>query len=304
MTFSTAPVAPAQKTAASLGIFLCILATAVFGLQDALTKFLANAVPLGQFMTVRLWAFALFMVLYASWQGQLLAAARAQRPVLQLSRAIVLLGDIACFTVALRYLGLADMHAIFATSPLIVTMLSAPLLGEAVGWRRRTAVMVGFIGALLIIGPHFALNNVGMIFAIGATVCWALYNILTRLASRQDSFMTSTLYTGVLTALIATPFGIASWQPLDLRSWLLMSAISATSITGHMLFIKALEFTPAIVLQPFTYLLLVWATVYGVLLFSTTPSTLTILGAVVVVTSGLYVAWREWIRQAGPSPVR
>jgi drug/metabolite transporter (DMT)-like permease len=292
MTFSKPPSAPKS---ASLGIGLCILATAIFGLQDALTKLLANAVPLGQFMTVRLGAFAFFMIVYAAWQGELFAAMRARAPAVQFGRALVLLGDIACFTIALRYLGLADMHAIFATAPLIVTILSVPLLGEAVGWRRRTAVAIGFLGALLIIGPHFALNNVGMIFAIGATVCWAFYSILTRLASRRDSFMTSTLSTAVLTALIVTPFGLASWQPVDSRSWLLMAGISMTSIAGHMLFIKALEFTAPVVLQPFTYLMLVWATLYGALLFNVTPSLLTIVGAVIVVASGLYVAWREWV---------
>ncbi|MEZ5775601.1 MAG: DMT family transporter [Hyphomicrobiaceae bacterium] len=298
---AVAPASSLESTAApsstGRGIVYCVLAMAVFATQDAMTKLLVADYPIPQFLMIRFVVFAAFVTAWIGVRGNLKSALRASRPVLQIGRGLMLVIDIALFCTALRYLGLAEFHAIYATAPLMTTALAAALLGEPVGWRRRLAVAIGFLGALLIIRPGFGVFQWAALIAIAATLTWALYIIMTRLVSLSDSFETNTLLTALVGAVCFTPFGLWYWQPPDARGWTLMIAISLTGVLGHMVFIRAAEHAPAVVLQPFIYLLLVGATIFGYLLFGELPDLLTVAGAAIVVGSGLYVAWREWVRR-------
>jgi drug/metabolite transporter (DMT)-like permease len=271
-------------------------AFALFGLQDALTKYLVGVYPITQFLLVRFAAFTLFALGFAASQGGIRRALATRRPVLQGLRGCLLMVDILLFCLALKYLSLPDLHAINATTPLMVTVLVWPLLGEFVGWRRRIAVLVGFLGALIIIRPGLGVMHWAALYALGAGFFFALYTIATRKVSDQDSLATSTLYTAFGATLMVVPFGLAQWQPVGLFGGLAMLGISFTGIVGHMLYMRALALAPAIVLQPLTYLLLVWAVFYGYTLFHELPDLWTVVGAFVVVSSGLYVTWREWVR--------
>jgi drug/metabolite transporter (DMT)-like permease len=294
---------PTAESNIASGIAAAIFALTLFGMQDALTKFLVADYPVSQFLLVRFGVFALFSVAYVIRRPGLRTALRSRRPVVQALRAILLVADIVLFCIALRYLGLADFHAIYATTPLMVTLLVGPLLGEKVGWRRYSAVTVGFIGAMVIIRPGSGVFNWAAIVVLASGFCFALYSIATRLVSRDNSVETSTLYTACVSALLLAPAGVYQWRPLDTRGALMMAAISATGLLGHLLYIRALSLAPAVVLQPFTYLLLVWAAFYGIVLFGQFPDTWTILGAAIVVSSGLYVTWREWIRGTSAKPI-
>lgn len=278
------------------GMVYALLAVTLWGAQDAMTKFLVSAYPISQFLLVRFAVFAAFAIVYAAMRGGLAQAVASRRPVLQLTRAALLIVDILLFCLALRYMGLADLHAIYATTPLMVTVLAGLLLGEVIGWRRRTALLVGFLGAMIIIRPGLGVFNPAAFLVLGAGLCFALYSIATRKVSGLDSVETSTLYTAAAGTLMLLPFGIAQWQPVDWNGALLMGGISVTGLLGHLLYIRALSHAPAVAIQPLTYLLLVWAVFYSFVLFNNLPDFWTVAGAIVVVVSGLYVTWREWVR--------
>ena len=284
------------STQAFKGMVYALLAMTLWGAQDAATKFLVSSYPISQFLLIRFAVFAVFAIIYASYRGGLRAAMASNVPWLQLTRAILLVIDIVLFCLALRFLSLGDLHALYATTPLMVTLLVGPLLGEFVGWRRRTALAAGFLGALIILRPGFSVMHWASFIVLAAGLFFALYSIATRKVGGRDSVETSTLYTAVAGTVILAPAGIAQWQPIDTNGAWLIGLISVTGFVGHLAYIRALAQAPAVVLQPLTYLLLVWAVFYGFVLFGTLPDTWTIAGSLIVVGSGLYVTWREWVR--------
>ncbi|MDD9812035.1 MAG: DMT family transporter [Gammaproteobacteria bacterium] len=225
---------------------------------------------------------------------RLKSAFATRQPGLQILRSLLIGGEIMVFAYAIRFLGLAEMHAIMACFPLIATALSVPLLRESVGWRRWLAVCFGFIGTLIILRPGSAVFQPIMAVALTSALMFALYNVLTRKAAAQDSAETSLLYVGVVGfagAALLAPF---YWQPVGATeaAWLLV--ISATSIIGHLLLIKALALAPAVILQPFHYFTLVWAALIAFLVYGEVLSPATLLGAAIVVGSGVFIARREY----------
>ena len=246
-------------------------------------------------MFVRYFFFALFALVYASRKTRLRHVFHSYWPKLQFLRGLLIAGEMALFAYTLKYLGIAEMHTIFACFPLIITVLSVPILGEQVGWRRWLAVSVGFIGTLIIIQPGSGVFSPFAMTALACALMFAIYNIITRKVSRQDSLETSLLYFGVvgfLVTLLAVPF---FWQSMSNTEilWLLM--ISIISIFSHLLLIKSLELAPAVILQPFNYFILVWAMVIGYSFYGEVLDTTTLVGASLVIGSGVYIARREYL---------
>jgi drug/metabolite transporter (DMT)-like permease len=285
----------AQQDQTVKGIFALILATLLFASQDAITKHLISSISVVQLMFVRYFFFALFALVYASRRLRLREGFRSYWPKLQILRGLLIAGEMALFAYSLKYLGIAEMHTIFACFPLIITVLSVPLLGEQVGWRRWLAVSVGFIGTLIIIQPGSGVFSPFAMTALTCALMFAIYNIITRKVSRQDSFETSLLYFGLvgfLVTLLAVPF---FWQSMSNAEilWLLM--ISIISIFSHLLLIKSLELAPAVILQPFNYFILVWAMIIGYSFYGEILETTTLIGASLVIGSGVYIARREYL---------
>jgi drug/metabolite transporter (DMT)-like permease len=285
----------AQQDQTVKGIFALILATLLFASQDAITKHLISTMPVAQLMFVRYFFFALFALVYASRKTRLRHVFHSYWPKLQLLRGLLIAGEMALFAYTLKYLGIAEMHTIFACFPLIITVLSVPMLGEQVGWRRWLAVSVGFIGTLIIIQPGSGVFSPFVMTALTCALMFAIYNIITRKVSRQDSLETSLLYFGVVglvVTLLVVPF---FWQPMSNTEilWLLM--ISIISIFSHLLLIKSLELAPAVILQPFNYFILVWAMVIGYSFYGEVLDTTTLVGASLVIGSGVYIARREYL---------
>ena len=286
---ATGGAGPAPKAIAML-----VVATLFFASQDALTKHLVQTLPASQIVAVRFFFFALFALLWVGRRTGIRAAFHSQRPWMQIFRGLLLSGEIIVFAYAIQFLGLAEMHSIFACFPLLITMLSVPFLGETVGWRRWLAVFCGFIGTLIILRPGTGVFQPAAAIALTAALMFALYNILTRKVSRHDSLETSLVYIGVVgfigTMLIA-PF---YWRSVTTAEALWLLVISTTSITGHLLLIKSLALVPAVILQPFNYFVLVWAIIIGFLLYGEVLSPVTLLGAGIVVASGVFIARREY----------
>jgi drug/metabolite transporter (DMT)-like permease len=190
-------------------------------------------------------------------------------------------------------LPLADTHAILAISPLIVTALSVPLLGEKVGIRRWTAVGVASIGMLIVLRPGFGAMHPMALVALLCACMWSLYQVLTRIVSRTDPPLTTLFYTALIGALALSVIGPFYWQEPDAMGWALFALVAVLGAGGHYLLIKALQLAPASLLQPFAYTVLVWATLVGFLVFGNLPDLPTVLGALIIVGSGLYTFARE-----------
>lgn len=298
---STATLAPDRS--ARIGVALCLMALFTFACQDSATKVLAQSYAIPQVIMVRFWAFAVFALAYVASRGRLADAARSRRPWLQLFRCLLIVAEMIAFNTGLRYLGLAESHALFAVFPLMATALAVPILGETVGWRRWAGVVAGFVGALIIIRPGLGVFHAAALIPLVAALGFAAYNLLTRLASFSDGFRTSLLYMALVGAVASTAVGLPMWRTPDAEGWMLLGFVSLTGILGHMLLIKALEYAPATLLQPFNYSLLVWASVLGFAVFGEIPDGWTIAGASLIVGAGGYVIWRERQRGAARADV-
>ncbi|MFK7853522.1 MAG: DMT family transporter [Granulosicoccus sp.] len=284
-----------MKNSPITGIALMVVATFIFASQDAITKSLTTQLPVAQIVFIRFCAFAIMALLIAHRDGGIRLALRSAVPLNQLVRCLLMCAEIALFAYALRFLGVAEIHALFACFPLFVAVLSVPLLNEAVGWRRWLAVLVGFFGTLIILQPGTELFNPYAILPLFAALLYALYNLLTRQVSKHDSFATSLVYFGIIGTVSSGVFAISQWEPVDSNaSWLLLS-LCATSVVGHIMLIKALQLTEAVVLQPFQYLILPWAVLIGYVAYGESLDPMTLLGASIVVGSGVYVAYREYV---------
>ena len=284
-----------QQDQAVKGIFTLILATLLFASQDAITKHLISSLSVVQLMFVRYLFFALFALFYASRKMRLRQAFRSHWPKLQILRGLLICGEMALFAFSLRYLGIAEMHTIFACFPLLITVLSVPLLGEQVGWRRWLAVSIGFVGTLIIIQPGSGVFSPYAMIALACAFMFAIYNIITRKVSREDSLETSLMYFGLVgfaVTLLAAPF---FWQSMSNTEILWLLLISIISIFSHLLLIRSLELAPAVILQPFNYFILVWAMIIGYSFYGEILETTTLVGASLVIGSGIYIARREYL---------
>ena len=276
------------------GIIALIIATLFFAGQDAITKHLTQSISVAQIVTVRFFFFSLFAILYAARNTDIKAAFYSSRPKLQILRGLLICTEIALFAFALHHLGLAEMHAIFACFPLIITALSVPFLGETVGWRRWMAVGLGFIGTLIIIRPGSGVFSTYAMVALACALMFAIYNLITRKVSHHDRFETSLLYFGLvgfISSLAVVPF---YWQNPNTEQIFWLGVISITGIIGHLLLIKALQLAPAVILQPFNYFVLLWAMIIGYSVYGEVLQTNELIGAALVVISGVYIARREY----------
>lgn len=276
-----------------LGIILALMTVFVFAAQDGITKVLVRDYAPAQIIMVRFWAFAVFAVIFAAMRGGLGPAIRSKTPGLQIFRSVLLILQMMTFALGLRYMGLADAHALFATYPLLATALAAPILGEHVGWRRLMAVGIGFMGALVIIRPGFTVFDPAGFIQLAAALGFAVYSLVTRRVSFRDGFATSILYLGIFGAIAATAIGMPFWKTPTGDDLVLLAILSGTGIIGHLFLIKALEYAPATLLQPFNYTSLVWASLIGFTVFGEIPDSWTYVGAAVIVGAGGYVVWRE-----------
>jgi drug/metabolite transporter (DMT)-like permease len=273
---------------------MLVIATLLFACQDAITKHLTQTIEVAQIINVRFFFFSLFAITYALRNNGLKAAINSSAPKLQIFRGLLICCEIALFAYTLRYLGIAELHAIFVCFPLIVTLLSVPILGEAVGWRRGLAIFVGFVGTIIIIDPGAGIFSSFAIMGLGCAFMFAIYTLITRKVSKVDSFETSLLYFGIvgfLASLLVIPF---YWQTPNQSEvfWLLI--ISLTGIMGHLLLIKALQLAPAVILQPFNYFVLLWATGIGYIVYDEILPVQTLAGAALVVASGVFIGYREY----------
>lgn len=275
------------------GILLMVATTFVFAVQDGISRHLASEYNVLMVVMIRYWFFAAFVITLASRKaGGIRAAAATRQPVLQIIRGTLLASEICVMVLAFTLLGLVESHAIFTSYPLLVAALSGPILGEKVGWRRWSAIGVGFIGVMIILQPGIKVFSPYALIALAAAFMFALYGLLTRYAARKDTTATSFFWTGTVGAVVMTATGIWFWEPMSGGNWVWMGLLCVTGATGHWLLIKCYEVAEASAVQPFAYLQLVFASIIGITVFGEVLEPNVAIGASVVVGAGLFTFWR------------
>jgi drug/metabolite transporter (DMT)-like permease len=277
-----------------LGIALMCAGLAFFGFGEACVKTLAKDYEILQVVWARYTFHALVFLLIFSRSG-IVSQMRTSRPFLHLARSVVLmLGTITFFT-ALIYLSLPEAVAINFAAPLLVTALSIPFLGEKVGRRRWAAIFVGFLGVLVIIRPGLGVMHWAAFLPLLTAICYACYQIMTRIAGRTEDTRTSLFWTSAVGVTVMSCIVPFFWKTPDAQAWIIMVATGALFGFGHYLLIRAFEITPVSTLSPFHYTHIIWVTIISIIVFDQTPDEFSILGTTIVIASGLYI-WRRETR--------
>lgn len=277
-----------------LGILLMLGAAVTFGLQDGLSRLLAEAYNVVSVVTIRYWAFFLFVLAFsASRAGGIRAAARTRLPWVQCVRSILLITQICTAAYGFIVIGLVSWQVIFATYPLMIAALSVPLLGERVGWRRWLAIIAGFAGVVVALDPGGDVFGVTMLLPLFGAAQFALYGVLTRVVGRVDSAATSFFWTGTVGALAITVVAPFAWNPPVGGDWWWMLALCIAGIGGHFLLIKAFEMAKAGVLQPFAYFGIATSAAVGFFAFGDVVTPAMLAGGAIIIAAGLFTFWRE-----------
>ncbi|GAB5508571.1 MAG: DMT family transporter [Rhizobiaceae bacterium] len=284
----------AEASASLSAIGLIVIATVIFAAFDASAKYVAVAGVAPLFMAwVRYAVHVVAVVLFfRAWSNP--AVFKPKSLFMQLVRAFCLF-DATVFTFfAVRTLQLAEMISIFFAAPVFITALAGPLLGEWAGWRRWLAVAVGFAGVVIVVRPSVDSVSVGHLYALACTFSYSFYAILTRRLSASESSQSMIFFSGlapVVVLLPIVPYHAALPEDPIVTAVLLMLGIFGA--LGHLLLILANRRAQATVLAPFSYLQMVWAIIVGWLVFAELPDRWVVIGAAVIVASGIYIAQRE-----------
>jgi drug/metabolite transporter (DMT)-like permease len=285
------PGVPAQS-AQVRGILLMLAGNGLLTLSDAVTKWLTAGYPVGQIMCIRA-LFTLLPILLFAWHAGGLHTLRVRHVRLQSTRAVCAVASAFLFVAGLAYLPLADCIAIAFSGPLFVTALAAPMLGERVGWRRWSAVFVGFIGILVMLRPGGNAMHWAAVLPLLGAVTGAFRDILTRkdrLTASPVAVLAFTMGAIGSAGLTTLPFG---WEPVEGGDLLLLATAGLLVGTAQYLVIHAFYAAEASLIIPYKYLSLIWAALFGYLMWGDIPDRWLVMGAGLVVGSGIYIMHRE-----------
>ena len=293
---------PASTTHTLFGIFM-MLGFAAFGpVIDVFAKLAGEAgIPVFQISGARFAMQVLILMPFALFYRALHLPDLRETGLYILRGGLILIAT-SFFFASLNYLPIADAISIFFIEPFVLTLLGAILLGETIGWRRITACLVGFCGALLVIQPQYAEVGIAAAFPLGTAICFALYLILTRQMTQKAHPLAVQIYTSLAAFMLIMPVllvmdngAIAALDMISLDNYqlsLLIGVGIAASI-AHMFITVAFRHAPVAVLAPLQYLEIISATLFGWWVFSDLPNQTTFLGVLIIVSSGLYVFMRE-----------
>ncbi|MDF1857244.1 DMT family transporter [Pseudooceanicola sp.] len=278
------------------GALLMLLAMALFRLNETCTKLLAESLPLTQIVTLRGIIISLGTLAIA-WRMRALSRPRTRRGWTLLSvRSLSEVGAAFLFLLALINMPLANLTAIAQSAPLLLTLTAALFLKEPLGWRRLSAILTGLLGVLIIVRPGPDGFSIFAAYALGSVVIGILRDLTTRRMPREISSMTVTLCSA---ATVTGCFGLAAlvsgddWQPIDLWAAALILGAAIAVLIAFIASITAMRIGDLAYISPFRYSGLVWALVIGFVVFDDWPSGSTLLGAAIVVGSGLFMIYRE-----------
>ena len=277
------------------GITLMVITTFMFSSMDGVSRYLAEKNNVFTLVTMRYWFIAFVMIVTCLFiKNRVSDILNTKKPYIQFSRGVILSLNNCLVVYTFTLLGLVETHAIIACYPLIVAGLSVPFLGEKFGWRRWMAIFIGFIGVIIILRPNTNVITEGSIFAIVGAIMFAVYLILTRYVSRSDTAITSFFWTGIGGTVTMSLISLFIWDDILKEDYLWLLIMCVLSAGSHFMMVKTLEVAEASVVQPFSYLQLVFGSIIGVTIFSESIDLMIIVGALVVIGSGLFTTWREY----------
>ncbi|WP_347909248.1 DMT family transporter [Pseudomonas grandcourensis] len=274
------------------GILLIVVATFLFSSHDAFSKYLSGFYPIVMVVWARYVVHTLLMAgIFLPQSG--LRVLRTKRPLLQVIRALCLLGTSLFFTTGLMYIPLAEATSVNFLAPVLVTALSVPLLGERVTRGQWLAVIFGFSGVLIIVHPGGDLFTPAVLLPFCSALFFCFYQLLTRKLSDIDSPTTSNFFAGLCNTLVMSALVPFFWQTPNLVHGAMMLALGACGMTAHLFLTQAFRLAAPALLAPFSYCQIIFAGLLGWLLFSHTPTPTTVLGIAVICCSGLAAAWQQ-----------
>jgi drug/metabolite transporter (DMT)-like permease len=285
---------PAREDRIGLAVGMMLLTYAAFTCLDSSAKWLVTSGVSPWTAVCARYAVHLAIVaaLVLPVAGARSLASRS--PKLEILRACLLLGSTVLNFTAVKYLPLTVTATIMFAMPIFITVLSIPLLGEAVGLRRWAAVVIGFCGILIVMQPWTGEFHWAMLFSLGAVLCGSVYTILTRRLAGVDSTNTQQLYAALVATIGVAPLAALEWTPPEgALAWALFACMGVFGWTGHQLLTAAHRYAPASVLAPFVYTQLIYMTLSSWLVFAQPPTVWVLIGAPVVAGSGFYIWWRE-----------
>ena len=282
---------PTHSPTVSRGIVLMIFAILLFTTMDAVAKGLIQRYPAPQVVWARFAGQLLIVLVFLNIRtGPLL---RTRFPALHLARSAFQFGATGLFFLSLAHIGLAEATALTDINPVLITLGAALFLGERLGPRRLAGVTVALIGALIIIRPGAGVLSLWALLPLGAAVCYTGNALITRYIGPQESAWTSMLYAsifGTVAGALALPF---VWTPIATADFAIFALVGALGTGAQLCVIRSFSMTEAAIVAPFAYLGIVFATVWGIVLYGQWPDRWTVIGALVIVTAGLYVWHRE-----------
>ena len=286
----------AQKQDRALfGIILMVIAYLIFSFIDVSAKWLAIAgLPAMQLAFMRYVGHMAISTGLLVRDGDLGSLFRTKYLLVVMFRSSLLMGSTILNFIAVQYLPLTLTSTILFSAPIIICLLSWPLLGEKVGYWRWSAIMLGFIGILVTIRPFDSDFHYAAFYSLGGAFCFALYSILTRRLAGEISVDVMQFHSGFVGTVVLLPFAILSWQSPDtMMDWAIMIMLGVFGWMGHQLLTHAHSFAAANVLTPFGYSFILFLTTWSYLVFDHLPDIWTVIGASIIITSGLIIWFRE-----------
>ena len=272
----------------SIGILFGIFAYLSFSILDATQKTLILYHSVFQLLLVK-YFFVLSLSIIESKRKNNSIFYKSKNIKLQIFRSLLSVIESGCFVLSFKYLSLADAHSVGSLAPVIVVALSAIFLKEKVSTKTWIAIFIGFIGVLIILRPTSTIFDPKALLPLIAAFMLGLYQVVTKKVSKHDSNETSLFYTSIIGLLIMSLLASNYWTPISSSSYILFLGIGIFFSLGLYLQIIALSKARASIIQPFHYTLIFWAIVFGYFLYDDVPDFFTIIGAIIITISGIFV---------------
>ena len=279
---------PFSKSKEFVGILFAVAAYFSFSILDAFQKTAVINHSIFQLLFIR-YIFTLLLSCSEAKRKKNYKFWQSNNVKLQVLRSFFSIIESGCFVLAFRYLSLADVHSVGSLTPVIIVVLSALILKENVSPKTWIAIFVGFLGVLIILRPGLSIFDIKSLLPLMAAFFLGLYQVVTRKVSENDSTETSLFYTSLIGFIVLSILAFVYWQPLTLNSYFLFTCIGIFFSMGIYFQIIALSKARASIIQPFHYTLIFWAIILGYLVYDDLPDMPTIVGAIIIAASGIYV---------------
>ena len=298
------PAAPLAPNRTLVGILFMLAAASLFPVMNGLVQVLSTRYSTEQIVWARAAShFAFVLAVFVPSVG--VAVVRTTTPKWQIIRSMVHLLSMLCFFTGVKYLPLAKAASISFTAPFFVALLAWPMLGERITAHRLAAIIVAFLGVLIIIRPGTDVFQWASLYMLGSAICYALYQILTRRVAGYDSAETTAVYSALVGTIVMSLVLPFAWMPI--ASWAdaaLLFSLGIIGGTAHYFVARAMTCAEASTIAPFGYWQLIGSVVVGYIISGYLPDGFTWIGAAIIICAGSYIAWTETRARPAASPQR